>query len=141
MAFFSKFNWLDCFLHIFGSLSSKIIVVLAANQYLFSDESDFFNFEEWKALDTLSEDIGCMLFLQDLVKYKVIKNSAQFKKAGKHVSIFCPVDAVYKKIKAKNKNKVGETDIHVFFKGTTSISSPRVYYKLTNLSPPNFSKV
>ena len=73
-----------------------------------SDESDFFNFEEWKALDTLSEDIGCMLFLQDLVKYKVIKNSSQFKKAGKHVSIFCPVDAVYKKVKAKNKNKVIE---------------------------------
>ena len=34
MAFLSKFNWSNTFLHIFGSLSPKIIVVLAENQYI-----------------------------------------------------------------------------------------------------------
>ena len=46
------------------------------------------------------------MFLNDLVKYGVIQNSAQFRKAGEHVSIFCPVDAVYKKVKSQNKGKV-----------------------------------
>ena len=34
MDFFSKFNWSDSILYIFGSLSPKIIVVLAENRYL-----------------------------------------------------------------------------------------------------------
>lgn len=63
------------------------------------EDFDFFNKGEWKMMSKLGKDAGCKMFLSDLMKFGIFKDINKVLKQKKHVSIFCPVDAAYEKIK------------------------------------------